>query len=333
MNVSRRYEAFYLLNHLQSLQIRRSRVERDPEVHNMRSEAIEKLTQQETDITRTLFERLDENASTQEERIARREHNIDPYWDPFRKVDESKEKLGADIDEYAKLVSAAEAKAVRVQIRKALLKNRQRYDSYSLDFRKWLRRLPAEKIPVPHKIHEQFWELSGLQKQLGREKITWRDPDILQHYRAANGFILPRRLTKLSRRKQMDLVKAVRVAQQMAVIPFDWNSSGSETMPLMDPVQWMGYRLSRQVEKGKDGSPVFNEIRNVRAAAMMATLASKRPDVNTNYFKHLLRKRGDKTEISFEEKLRHIRRTLSPNIQKEETLQVGPTRDPPVFHG
>ncbi len=304
-------------------------------MHNVKSPVIDKLTQQETEITRKLFERLDENAHSTEERIARREHNIDPYWDPFSHVDETREKLSAEMDEYSKLVSAADAKAVRVQIRKALLKNKQRYDSYSLDFRKWLKRLPADKIPVPHKVHEQFWEHSGLQKQLTRERITWRDPDILQHFRAANGYILPRRLTKLSRRKQMDLVKAVRIAQQMALIPFDWNSSGSETMPLMDPLQWMGYRLSRRVEKGKNGVPVKDEVKNVRAAAMMTSLAETKPDVNVNYFKHLIRKRGDRTELSFEERLKAVRESLnthqSPSLE-EERLAI-PARDPPVFHG
>ena len=300
-------------------------------MHNVRSEVIERLTQQETEITRKLFERLDETVHSAEERAARREHNIDPYWDPFRRVEDSQGKLGAEVDEYAKLVSAAEAKAVRVQIRKALLKNRQRYDSYSLDFRRWLKRVPAEKIPVPHKIHEQFWEFSGLQKQLSREKITWRDPDIIQHFRAANGYILPRRLTKLSRRKQMELVKATRIAQQMAIVPFDWNSSGSETMPLMDPVQWMGYRLSRKVEKGKDGTPVKNEIRNVRAAAMMTTLTTTRPDVNANYFRHLVWKRGEKQEVTFEEQLRLIRESLGTHQETE--LSEQPRRDPPIFHG
>jgi ribosomal protein S18 len=254
-------------------------------------------------------------------------------------VEQAKEKLTAEFDEYAKLVSAADAKAVRVQIRKALLKNRQRYDSYSLDFRRWLKRLPAEKIPVPHKIHEQFWELSGLQKQLGRERITWRDPDIIQHYRAANGYILPRRLTKLSKRKQMDLVKAVRIAQQMAIVPFDWNSSGSETMPLIDPVQWMSYRLSRQVEKGKDGVPVKDEIKNVRATAMMTKLVENHPEINTNYFKQLVKKRGDgeTSHLSFEEKLRAIRESLtrgSAAVREEPTLEIpSPRRDPPAFHG
>ena len=293
---------------------------------------IEKLTQEETEITRTLFERLDESAHTSEERIARREHNIDPYWDPFRKVEDAREKMGAELDEYTKLLSAADAKIIRTQIRKALLKNKQRYDSYSLDYRRWLKRLPADKIPVPHKVHEQFWELSGLQKQLGRERITWRDPDILQHYRAANGYILPRRLTKLSKRKQKDLVKAVRIAQQMALVPFDWNSSGSETMPLMDPVQWMSYRLSRKVEKSSSGTPVKGEVQNARAAAMMTVLATERPDVNTNYFKHLLEKRGEKDELSFEDKLRKVRESLKPRYDDAEPLQI-PPRDPPVFHG
>ena len=277
-------------------------------MHHARSEVIEKLTQEETDITRTIFERLDEDAHSPEERLARREHNIDPYWDPFRKVEETREKVEAEFDEYAKLVSAADAKVVRTQIRKALLRNRMRYDSYSLDYRRWLKRLPAEKIPVPHRIHEQFWELSGLQKQLARERITWRDPDIIQHYRAANGYILPRRLTKLSRRKQQDLVKAVRIGQQMALIPFDWNSSGSETVPLMDPVQWMSDRLSRRVEKGNDGKKVKGEIRNARAAAMMSVL-SKQESVNTEYFDRLQKKseQPQQQELSFEQKLKQTR--------------------------
>ena len=266
--------------------------------------------------------------------MARREHKIDPYWDPFNKVEETREKVNAEFEEYAKLVSAADAKAVRTQIRRALLKNKARYDSYSLDFRRWLKRLPAEKIPVPHKIHEQFWELSGLQKQLARERITWRDPDILQHFRAANGYILPRRLTKLSRRKQLDLVKAIRIAQQMAIIPFDWNSSGSETMPLMDPVQWMSHRVSRQVEKDSEGKINKGEIKNARAASIMTILSDKR-DVNTNYFRHLVKNRGEKNELSFEDKLNAIRESLRhPSLREtEEPVTYIPSRDPPVFHG
>lgn len=322
----------YLTN-MYVVKIRQSRVERDPEVHHARSSVIEKLTQEETEITRTIFERLDENAHTPEQRIARREHNIDPYWDPFRKVEETREKVVAEFDEYSKLVSAADSKILRTQIRKALLRNRMRYDSYSLDFRRWLKRLPADKIPVPHRIHEQFWELSGLQKQLGRERITWRDPDIIQHYRAANGYILPRRLTKLSRRKQLDLVKAVRIGQQMALIPFDWNSAGSETMPLMDPLEWMSHRLSRQVEKGKDGQVMKGEVKNVRAAAMMAVV-SEMSRVNTDYFKRLLTKRGDRTEVSFEEKLRMIREGLvAVSHDDASEKSIAPRREVPVFHG
>jgi ribosomal protein S18 len=150
--------------------------------------------------------------------------------------------------------------------------------------------------------------IKELQKQMARERITWRDPDIIQHYRAANGYILPRRLTKLSRRKQQDLVKAVRIGQQMALIPFDWNSSGSETVPLMDPVQWMSDRLSRRVEKGNDGKKVKGEIRNARAAAMMSVL-SKQESVNTEYFDRLQKKseQPQQQELSFEQKLKQTR--------------------------
>ncbi len=294
---------------------------------------IDRLTQEETEITRRLFERLDEDAHTSEERLARRAHNIDPYWDPFRKVEETREKVVAEFDEYAKLVSVAESKEIRSQIRRALVKNRMRYDSYSLDYRRWLRRLPASKIPVPHKLHESFWELSGLQKQLATERITWRDPDIIQHFRAANGYILPRRLTKLSKRKQYDLVKAVRVAQQMAIVPFDWNSRGSETMPLMDPVEWMSYRLSRKVEKGAEGQIEKDTIKNVRATAMMAILAEQPTAPRMNYFRHLLRKQEEKKGLSGLSFAENLKRVLGKSFGREE-VDVAPRRTGPhAFHG
>ena len=289
----------------------------------MRSEAIEKLTQQETDIVRTIFGRLDEDAHLVDDRIARRAHNIDPYWDPFRKVEETREKVVAEYDEYAKLVCAADAKVVRTQIRRALLNNRRKYDSFSLDFRRWVRRVPGEKIPVPHKVHDSFWELSGLQKQLVRERITWRDLDLIQHFRAANGYILPRRLTKLTRRKQMDLVKAVRVSQQLALAPFDYNARGSETMPLMDPLQWLAYRLSRKVEKTFTGQVLKGTIADPRAAAMMILLAERRPDLNLNYFKHM----------QVDEKLPFKDRLLAVVARREKKGLEKDQRVPPFFHG
>jgi ribosomal protein S18 len=307
-------------------------------VHTNRSEVIDKLTQEDTEITRKIFERMDETAHSTEERLARRNHNIDPYWDPFRKVEEVREKVVAEFDEYSKLVSVAEAKEIRTQVRRALIRSRNRYDSYSLDYRRWLRRMPASKIPVPHKLHESFWEQSGLQKQLARERITWRDPDILQHFRAANGFILPRRLTKLSKRKQYDLVKAVRVAQQMAVIPFDWNSRGSETMPLMDPVEWMSYRLSRKVEKDADGKIHKDSVKNIRATAMMTVLENSEPNLRMNYFRHLLRKRNENegenssVRIPFEDRLRAvIAKSFPSDALIPDTTPNG--SGPHAFHG
>jgi hypothetical protein len=94
----------------------------------------------------------------------------------------------------------------------------------------------------------------------------------------------------------------------MALIPFDWNSSGSETVPLMDPVQWMSDRLSRRVEKGNDGKKVKGEIRNARAAAMMSVL-SKQESVNTEYFDRLQKKseQPQQQELSFEQKLKQTR--------------------------
>jgi ribosomal protein S18 len=301
-------------------QIRRSRVERDPDVHNVRSDVIEKLSQQETDIVRTLFDRIDENVHTPEARVARREHNIDPYWDPFRQVEESREKVQAELDEYSRQVSAADAKAVRVSIRKALSRGRTRYDSFLLAHRKWVRRGPGEKIPIPHRVHDSFWEISGLARQMSRERVSWRDLDIIQHYRAANGFILPRRLTRLSVRKQKSLVKSIRISQQMGLTPFDWNAKPSETMPLMDPMQWMAFRLSRSVERGRDGQVQKGQIVNKRSGAMLEVMGDKYNEVNFSYF---IQKLKNNSKLNFSEKLTKIRNEMS---------ELNPPRETPSYH-
>ena len=281
-------------------EIRASRLDKDPEVHRRPSDDIVRLTQEETNITRKLFHRLSEGSTSAEEQEAAREHRIDPYWDPYEKVKEGREKLVADFNEFSALVTASEAKRARIQIKKSLMDHQKKYDNYSAKFRKSLGRSSDTQIPQPHRIMEQFWERSALQAQLNQQKITWRDADLLQHFRAPNGYILPRRSTMLSKQKQREMSRAMKIAQHMAIVPIKCNAKNYQAVPLMDPTQWMVDRLTRRfslcslTQQEKDSlvaSELDSKISAQRAEAMLKVLMTQlAPNLNYTEFIKLKQK-------------------------------------------
>ncbi|CAJ1327920.1 unnamed protein product [Effrenium voratum] len=118
------------------------------------------------------------------------------------------------------------------------------YNPYSAAYRNYHKRQMPDEPPKPFRLPDKFWEPTPLQVRLANERITFRDLDIMQHFLADNGYILPRRTTMLSRKKQGELVKAVSTAQHMCIIPFRNKLKDYQVMPLMDPLQWMADRLT-----------------------------------------------------------------------------------------
>eukprot|EP00913_Durusdinium_trenchii_P006671 g6268.t2 len=93
----------------------------------------------------------------------------------------------------------------RIQIKRSLARTACGvYNPYSSSFRIHQRQEVPDQPPKPFRLPDKFWEPSPLQVQLANERITFRDLDIIQHFLADNGYILPRRTTMLSRRKQKD---------------------------------------------------------------------------------------------------------------------------------
>merc|ERR1712060_229956 len=185
--------------------------------------------------------------------------------------------MGAEFDEYAKFANVAEQKRIRIQIKKSLKRNAQVYNPYSPEFRKWHGREAGELPPKPFRLSDKHWELTPLQVQLSRERITWRDVDIIQHFIADNGYILPRRTTMLPRQKQKELVKAVKIAQRMSLLPYGRKLQDFQAMPLMDPLQWTVDRLIDRVVEGRDK----------RSRAMLQVMMDRHPELNyKNFLKH-----------------------------------------------
>lgn len=253
------------------------------ELGSTRSGPIEKLQQDEIELTRKIFARADPERDLTTD-MAHQAHGIDPYWNPFNEVRDLKEQVSAEFslahglshvsdefDEYSRHVDVAEAKRQRIQIKKSLKRATQVYNPYSQEFRQWHgREKGGDQPPKPFRIPDEYWERSPLQEKLRKERITWRDVDIIQHFIADNGYILPRRTTMLSRQQQRKLCKAVLIAQRMSLLPHRWKLQDYQAMPLTDPIQWMVDRLTeRHIEKG-----------DRRANAMLKVMIERYPTLN-----------------------------------------------------
>lgn len=256
---------------------RRAELHQDPVFQNVETGAVTKLKQDELELTRKIFQRLDPSRDMTSVESHHAEHNIDPYWSPFHNVRDAREQTVAEFDEYARLVSVAEQKRVRIQIKKSLKRCAKEYNPYSAEFQRLHERSPSDAPPKPFRLPDHHWERTPLQERLGKEKITWRDVDIIQHFIADNGYILPRRTTTLSRQKQAKLVKAVKIAQRMALIPYNWKSPDYQAMALMDPLQWMADRLFDRVQEKRDR----------RSRMMLRVMMERHPDLNyRNFLRH-----------------------------------------------
>lgn len=258
----------------------RARLELDPIYKNVETEAITKLKQDELELTRKVFARVDPTRDVTSD-LNHGAHHIDPYWNPFNKVDDVKSQVTAEFDEYSRYVSIAEAKRVRIQIKKSLKRSAEIYNPYSKGFAEHHGRGASELPPKPFRLADKYWERPPLHERLARERITWRDVDIIQHFIADNGYILPRRTTMLSRSKQKDLVNAVKRAQTMSLIPIGWRPNDYQAMPLTDPLQWMADRLIDRVIEHRDR----------RSEAMIRVMMERHQELNFGRFlKHVARR-------------------------------------------
>jgi len=261
---------------IDAIRQRRAELQEDAVYREVHTGAVTKLKQDELELTRKIFNRVDPTKDLTSDH-SHAGHNIDPYWSPFRKVRDLKEQVTAEFDEYARFVSVAEQKRIRIQIKKSLRRCAQVYNPYSPEFRQWHGRQAGEQPPQPFRLHDRFWDPTPLQSKLAKERITWRDVDIIQHFVADNGYILPRRTTMLPRKKQKELVTAVKIAQRMAILPYNWKLPDYQAMPLMDPLQWTVDRLTDRVVEHYDR----------RSHAMLQVMMERYPDLNyRNFIKH-----------------------------------------------
>eukprot|EP00933_Yihiella_yeosuensis_P072714 TRINITY_DN81205_c0_g1_i1.p1 TRINITY_DN81205_c0_g1~~TRINITY_DN81205_c0_g1_i1.p1 ORF type:complete len:348 (+),score=74.39 TRINITY_DN81205_c0_g1_i1:30-1073(+) len=256
-----------------SVRARRAELELDRAFRQVDTAAVTKLKQDELELTRKIFQRVDPTEKSTSN-LSHAGHDIDPYWNPFAQVRDLKNQVTAEFDEYARYVSVAEAKRTKIQIKKSLRRMSDNYNPYSSSFRDYHDRKAGDQMPKPFRLPDKYWEPTPLQVRLANEKITFRDVDIIQHFIAENGYILPRRTTMLTRKKQQELVKAVRIAQCMSLLPYKFKLKDYQAMPLTDPLQWTADRLTDRVREHRDR----------RSRAMLQVMMERYPELNFRNF-------------------------------------------------
>ncbi|KAK2195708.1 bifunctional Ribosomal protein S18/Ribosomal protein S18 superfamily [Babesia duncani] len=218
-------------------EIYKRRAEIDSEsVEFAESPEIAELTAKELQITRSIFKRVD----PMKKLVPRLENNddyIDPYWDPFQKLEKLKIQIASEFNDLVRLVSSAEARKHKRQIREAMQTMNKFCDPYAKETDVDPN---DQEIQDPKYLHERFWDPDvdrRLVLQNNKRPFCWRDLHVLHHFVAENGQILPRRLTFATRQQQRQIFKAIKFARQMALFPYDWRPRNRDRIPLMDPRQ------------------------------------------------------------------------------------------------
>ncbi|ORM39369.1 30S ribosomal protein S18 [Babesia sp. Xinjiang] len=231
------------------------------------SPEILELTRKEREITKAIFRRADPFQKL----IPKLDHKddyIDPYWDPFKRLDGLKLQVAAEFNDLARLVSAAEVRKQRKMIKQA----EQTFEKFCDPYAKEQDGSETTE-PLPSDLNERFWD-PDVERRIvlenNRRPFSFRDLHVLHNFVAENGQILPRRLTCATRQQQRQIFKAIRVARQMALFPYEWKPRYRDRIPLMDPQQYFADELFHR----------YKTLGDLRARAMLHVIIKKFPHVN-----------------------------------------------------
>ncbi|CDR94470.1 ribosomal protein S18, putative [Babesia bigemina] len=272
--------------------IYRRRAEADGYTDETRdSPEVLEFTRKEREITRAIFKRANpcQHVMMQQlmPKLDQRNEYIDPYWDPFKRLDGLKLQVAAEFNDLARLISAAEVRKQRKMIRDAA----ESFDKFGDPYANESEPKEASE-PLASNLNDRFWDPDvdrRLVLQNNRRPFSFRgraatkcinaltDLHVLHNFVAENGQILPRRLTFATRQQQRQIFKAIRVARQMALFPYEWKPRYRDRIPLMDPQQYLADELFHR----------YAYLGDLRAKAMLHVVMRKYPHVNCfRFLKH-----------------------------------------------
>lgn len=239
------------------------------------SPVIEELTREELKITKNIFERINEKKK-HVSNLSYKDIYVDPYWNPFKEVNDLKREITYEFNEYAKMASIMEMKKQKRSIKKSLKEQYRLCNPYSSEYNTYHNlQLEKEDIHYPNE-NERYWNPSFNKRKILTIKtpFTWRHTHILHNFIGESGLILPRKFNLTTRKQQMQIFKAICIARRMALYPYDGKPNKDDLIPLMDPLQLLADELMHR----------YIELKNLRAQAMLKVMINKYPSLN--YYKY-----------------------------------------------
>lgn len=152
---------------------------------------------------------------------------IDPYWNPFKDVDNLKQEILYEFNEYSKMASIVELKKQRRAIKKSLKEQYKLYNPYSEEYNKHFNLNMDNDVKEQqmecHDKDEKYWNPSFNKRKILNIKspFIWRYTHLLHHFIGENGLILPRKINMTTRKQQIQIFKSICIARRMALYPYD----------------------------------------------------------------------------------------------------------------
>lgn len=281
---------------LEELYRKKKQIDKDS-VEYDNSPVIEDLTREELKITKNIFERI----NGKKKHVSNLSYNdiyIDPYWNPFKEVNDLKREITYEFNEYAKMASIMEMKRQKRSIKKSLKEQYKLRNPYSSEYNMYHNlQMEKEEIHYPDQS-ERFWNPSFNKRKLLTIKspFTWRHTHILHNFIGESGLILPRKFNLTTRKQQMQIFKAICIARRMALYPYDGKPNKDDLIPLMDPLQLLADELIHR----------YTVFKNLRAQAMIKVMINKYPSLN--YYKY----------FCYESKKNHVEEEKKERERQEE---------------
>ncbi|KYN95227.1 mitochondrial ribosomal protein S18 precursor, putative [Plasmodium reichenowi] len=269
------------------------------------SPVIEELNREELKITRNIFERINKKKK-HVSNLSYKDIYIDPYWNPFKDIDNLKQEILYEFNEYSKMASIVELKKQRRAIKKSLKEQYKLYNPYSEEYKKHFNLHMDNDVKEQqmecHDKDEKYWNPSFNKRKILNIKspFIWRYTHLLHHFIGENGLILPRKINMTTRKQQIQIFKSICIARRMALYPYDKKPEKDDLIPLMDPLQFL---LDELIHR-------YIQLNDLRAQAIIKVMINRYPSLNYyKYFFYESKKEKDKNE-----------KTKTPQNEQEENV-------------
>ncbi|CRH03763.1 mitochondrial ribosomal protein S18 precursor, putative [Plasmodium relictum] len=252
------------------------------------SPVIEELNKEEIKITKNIFERINKKKK-HVSHLSYKDIYIDPYWNPFKEVNDLKDEITYEFNEYSKLASIVELKKQKRAIKKSLKEQYRLYNPYSDEYNNYFNLNIDKDEVICNDKSEKYWNPSFDKRKILNIKspFTWRHTHILHNFIGENGLILPRKFNLTTRKQQIQIFKSICIARRMAIYPYDKKPDKDDLIPLMDPMQLLADELIHR----------YIELKDLRAQAIIKVMINKYPSLNYyKYFCYESKKKKEKQE-------------------------------------